>query len=278
VTVDGVPATPSTRLRADDTLQVVQPGDVVEDVVEADEVIPAPPLPPTINVLWHPGVPGKVVHRKGAVSGEIVGQDGQTVPPVPPRPVTEKLVALTFDDGPWPTTPVLLDELKAAQVPAMFCLIGRQLVTARLAAAQRALAEGHHVCNHTIDHDEHLATEPLDKVQLEVDQGDVFIRDRLKVQPTFFRPPGGSNGPMVEQVAAAHGEHVLMRTVDTQDYKTPGVAAIVARAVGGARPGAIILLHDGGGDRAQTYAAVPQIIQQLKALGYTFVMPDQVPG
>src|SRR6202035_3850512 len=90
-------------------------------------------------------------------------------------------------------------------------------------------------------------------------------------RPTLFRPPYGSyNAATMRQLRALHLLMVLW-SADTQDYLQPGVSMIVQRALAGAQPGAILLMHDGGGNRAQTVAALPQIIKQLRAPGYRLV-------
>ncbi len=272
--VNGRPAAAATRLHAGDTLEVSAPEDIIEDVLESGDQ-PPPPEPDVISGLWHPGRVGGRITRKGAVSGEVVAS-GLTRPPLPPVPVTEKLVALTFDDGPWPTTPEVLRILRDKNVKATFCVVTRQLVGPRLATAKAALADGNHLCNHTVNHDEKLPTKPQKTIDDEIIGADAQLRDRLGLHPTYFRPPGGSLGPAVVATARAQGHQVLLWTVDTKDYTKPPPEAIVSTAMSEVKPGAVILMHDGGGDRSHTIAALPILIDQLRAAGYQFVLPDAV--
>ena len=94
--------------------------------------------------------------------------------------------------------------------------------------------------------------------------------------PRLWRPPYGSYNTTT--LAILHRLHMLMVlwTIDTDDYLRPGVAVIVHRALAGARPGAIILMHDAGGDRTQTIAALPQIVHALRARGYRLVTVPQL--
>ena len=99
------------------------------------------------------------------------------------------------------------------------------------------------------------------------------IVDATGEPPAFYRPPGGSLGPAIYDVAAEQDEHVLYWSIDPRDWKAPPADAIVATVVDALGPGGIILLHDGGGNRDATLAALPRIIDAARAQGYTFVAP-----
>jgi peptidoglycan/xylan/chitin deacetylase (PgdA/CDA1 family) len=178
-------------------------------------------------------------------------------------------IALTFDDGPGPYTPEVLDVLERFHVQATFFAIGK-MERYFSASTIRELHDGDVVGDHTQSHpmlaqlsahDQHEELfEPL--VRVELLGGD---------RPTLFRPPYGSyNAATMRQLHALHLLMVLW-SADTQDYLQPGVSTIVRRALAGAQPGSILLMHDGGGNRAQTVAALPQIITQLRARGYRLV-------
>jgi peptidoglycan/xylan/chitin deacetylase (PgdA/CDA1 family) len=276
VLVNGAAGTLESPVAAGANVGIVEPPDVTEDAVEGGDVIPAPPEPEVIHGMWHPGQPGKSVNRKGAVSGEVIAtRDVQA--PVPPVAVTEKLVALTFDDGPWPTTPEILRVLREKNVKATFCVVTRQLKKEGLEYAKGALGEGHKICNHTVDHDQALPSKPQKVVDDEIRGANRQLVERLGFRPFYYRPPGGSLGPNVEATAKDEGQQVLLWTIDTKDYTRPPVPAIVGAVMGNLKPGAIILMHDGGGDRNNTVAALPIVIDQIRAAGYDFIQPEVVP-
>lgn len=273
--LDGQPAGLDAIVTSGATVGVDEPPDIVEDTVEEGDTVPAPPLPEVIDSLWHPGQPGRAISRKGAVSGEIVDQK-ELQAPVPPARVTEKLVALTFDDGPWPTTPEVLRILREKNVKATFCVITRQLKGGGLASAKGALGEGHQICNHTVGHDVKLPTKPQKFIDEQIIGGNAQLQERLGIKPTYYRPPGGSLGANVIATAKAQGQTVMLWSVDTKDYRKPPPEEIIGTVVGQVKPGAIVLMHDGGGDRNNTLAALPVLIDQLRAAGYEFVLPDNV--
>jgi peptidoglycan/xylan/chitin deacetylase (PgdA/CDA1 family) len=93
------------------------------------------------------------------------------------------------------------------------------------------------------------------------------------VSPTLFRLPYGRNSAAAQDVIGRMGLRLLGWNVDPSDYTRPGAQAIASRVNAQARPGGIVLLHDGGGDRSQTLAALPLIIASLRAAGYTFGTP-----
>jgi len=275
LSLDGLPAGPDLPVLAGATIEVFEPLDTIEDAVEGDDVVPAPPMPEVVKALWHPGQPGSAITRKGAVSGEILSQI-QLQAPVGPAPVTEKLVALTFDDGPWPTTPQILRVLQEKNAKATFCVVTRQLRGAGLTSAKNALADGHQLCNHTVSHDQKLPSKPQKTIDDEIIGANNQLQERLGTKPTYYRPPGGNLGPSVIATAKAQGQGVLLWTVDTKDFQKPPPEEIVNRVMGQVQPGGVVLLHDGGGDRGATLAALPVLIDRLRADGYELVLPDAV--
>jgi peptidoglycan/xylan/chitin deacetylase (PgdA/CDA1 family) len=258
------------------SLRIVEAPDEVEGTVDAEGDVPPPPLPDVISELWRPGLPGRGRVARGLRSGEEVART-TIVPGVPPARVTDKEIALTFDDGPWPSTPDVLRILREKQVKATFCMVGYTLEGEGITRAKAVAGEGHTLCNHTVHHDGHLAKKPQAVIDAEIVGGNELLTRRLGVdRPAFYRPPGGSLSPAVTATAKAQHQTVLMWTIDPSDYKKPPATEIVSRVMGALRPGAIILLHDGGGDRAQTLAAIGPIIDQARAQGYVFVTPDKV--
>jgi peptidoglycan-N-acetylglucosamine deacetylase len=174
-------------------------------------------------------------------------------------------VALTFDDGPHPVwTPKILDELRAANVRATFCLVGTQAKRYPELVA-RIVREGHTLCNHSWNHEFNLGKLSEDQIRDNLERTNQAIRQAVPdAKIKFFRHPGGNWTPAAVKVAKELGMVSLHWTVDPRDWERPGAAVIEQRVVENAKPGAIVLLHDGGGDRSATLAACPAIIQSLK--------------
>jgi peptidoglycan/xylan/chitin deacetylase (PgdA/CDA1 family) len=174
-------------------------------------------------------------------------------------------LALTFDDGPGPYTVKLVETLNALHVKATFFAIGEEerYFSAGTLAELRA---GDIIGDHTETH-------PM-MAQLSVhEQHEELFEQILRIQllggptPRLFRPPYGSfDAKTFKQLRVLHLLMVLWSD-DTSDYTKPGVAAIVQRALAGAHPGAIILMHDAGGDRSETIAALPAIVAGLRRKG-----------
>ncbi|HZD66351.1 MAG TPA: polysaccharide deacetylase family protein, partial [Acidimicrobiales bacterium] len=180
------------------------------------------------------------------------------------------------DDGPDPQwTPQILHILQAAHVPATFCIIGKEAAAFPQPVHDEATV-GETLCDHTYSHDENLPIRSSPHIVSEIDRAAQAITSASGgKKPQFYRPPGGFLSPGVIQVANQAGLQALYWTVDTQDWRAPSTSAIVATALT-AGPGAIILMHDGGGDHAHTVAALPQIIAGLRARGYTFTTPAMI--
>lgn len=272
--VDGVEVSPETPLHDPRNVVVIDGTDMIESTVVKDErLIPAPPLPAVEYALWHPGSPGHAHEIVGVVSGEVVSS--RQSPATPPTPVSEKVIGLTFDDGPWPDTPAFLKVLHDEGVRATFCMIGSQ-IPRMIDIVHQVADAGMTVCNHTVDHNMYLDRAPADVVRSDVQGGHDAITAALNKAPVLYRPPGGTLSPEIIAAAGRAGEQVIHWTIDSMDYRKLGADAITQRVVGLAKPGAIVLLHDGGGDRLQTLAALPRIIDMLRAQGYAFATPDTI--
>jgi peptidoglycan-N-acetylglucosamine deacetylase len=183
-------------------------------------------------------------------------------------------VALTFDDGPGPYTPQVLGVLERMHVRATFFVVGRMLRYFG-AATVRAVEDGDVIGDHTETH-------PMLATFSRHDQYEELFEQIARVEllgaprPVLFRPPYGSfNANTFRELRRLHLLMVLW-SVDTDDYAQPGVPVIVQRALEGAQPGAIILMHDAGGAREQTIAALPQIIRGLRQRGYRLVTVPQL--
>jgi peptidoglycan/xylan/chitin deacetylase (PgdA/CDA1 family) len=180
-----------------------------------------------------------------------------------------KDIALTFDDGPGPYTPEILDVLERFHVRATFFAIGK-MERYFSASTIRQIHDGDVIGDHTETHPQ-LATLSAHEQHEQLFEDIVRIELLGGDRPTLFRPPYGSyNATTMREL---HRLHLLMVlwSADTEDYLRPGVPVIVQRALEGAKPGAILLMHDGGGNRAQTVAALPTIITKLRKRGYNLV-------
>lgn len=199
-------------------------------------------------------------------------------------------IALTFDDGPDPEwTPQILDILKAKHVPATFFIIGANAeMSPRL--VQREVAEGHDVGNHTFTHP-NLGDSPPGIVALELNATQRLFEALTGHSMRLFRAPyfGDAEPTTADelvpiQIAQKMGYLSVGLHVDAEDWQRPGVDAIVHNVLGGIettnpdRKGQVVLLHDGGGERSQTIAALPRIIDGLRAQGYDFVTVSALAG
>ncbi|WP_162448755.1 polysaccharide deacetylase family protein [Phytoactinopolyspora mesophila] len=183
-------------------------------------------------------------------------------------------VALTFDDGPHPTyTPQVLDLLAEHEVRAVFCVVGVQ-VRQHPELVRRIVDDGHTLCNHTENHDSELAKRSPEKIDEEIAATAGAIAEAAGDAPVrFFRQPARYVAPEVAPIAEEHGLTLLDWTVDSQDWKRPGASEIVARVADGLQPGAVVLLHDGGGDRSQTVTALDEILVLIEESGYRATVP-----
>ena len=182
-------------------------------------------------------------------------------------------MALTFDDGPSPRyTPAVLSRLGKLHVPATFFVVG-YLADLYPALVRRELRAGMTVGNHSYNHPEVPSFDELPQALME---DEIFLGSqslsRLGVEPRLFRPPGGSWSPAVVRAVESSGERVVLWSVDPADWQT-GVTArqIVQKVLKAVRPGSIVILHDGGGDRAATVAALPGIVRGIRHRGLRLV-------
>jgi peptidoglycan/xylan/chitin deacetylase (PgdA/CDA1 family) len=187
-------------------------------------------------------------------------------------------VSLTFDDGPSAAvTPSVLALLRRSHVHAVFCLIG--LEAARESALVRAeVAAGDQLCDHSRDHNLNMAHLPIWFRRAEVLDGLGQIRQAAPgARVPYYRQPGGLWEPTVVSAASDAGLGVLRWTVDPRDWSRPGTDLIIRRVLAQLQPGAVVLLHDGGGDRRQTLAALGWLLPHLQAAGWRFTLPTLRP-
>ena len=192
-------------------------------------------------------------------------------------PPTAKLY-LTFDDGPDASyTPQILSELKAGGAHATFFVIG-QHATQYPSYVQQEHAAGDEIGDHTWDHPFDLTTLTADQIRQELDSTAVEIASLTGNRPSLWRPPGGKYNDTVVQIASSLGLSMRLWNVSSRDTTNPGVPAIISNVVDRVRGGDIVLLHDGGGDRSQTVAALPTIIDTLRQRGYELDPLDATTG
>jgi peptidoglycan/xylan/chitin deacetylase (PgdA/CDA1 family) len=201
---------------------------------------------------------------KGAVKTRIhpvrrVGCAGVGHGTVHSGPGGHKWVALTFDDGPSIYTDDILRILDHNHVKATFFQIGQQ-VPAYAGLDRKILAHGHELANHSWRH-------AMGPGEGDLRQTSDVIERATGFRPCMFRPPGGYLPSATAAAASALGMVSVIWDVDTRDWTTPGSAAILHVATSGG-PGSIVLMHDGGGDRSQTVAALPAIIHSYRKRGY----------
>ena len=182
----------------------------------------------------------------------------------------EKVIALTIDDGPWPkTTAEMLDILKRNNVKATFFWVGSALQE-NPEIAKRVVAEGHAIGNHTWHHWYRKMDEATAKSEIE--KTNELIYKTTGVKTSFFRPPGGYLNNGLAAYAKSQKNSVVMWSVTSADTDPRAKYQVfVKNVIRDAKPGAIVLMHDGGGNRERTVKALPAIVSGLKQQGYRFV-------
>jgi cellulose synthase/poly-beta-1,6-N-acetylglucosamine synthase-like glycosyltransferase/peptidoglycan/xylan/chitin deacetylase (PgdA/CDA1 family)/spore germination protein YaaH len=196
-----------------------------------------------------------------------------------------KKVAITFDDGPDPKwTPKILEILRRKKAPAAFFVLGTQ-AQHYPDLLERIVREGHEIGNHTYSH-QNLAETSDEQTELELNATTRLIEAVTDRSTALFRPPYNSDGTPTQpgemsalRVARDLGYLTVTQSIDPDDWERPGVEALVSRVrEQRAARGAIILLHDGGGDRSQTVEALPAIIDALRSRGDEIVPLSEIVG
>ena len=192
----------------------------------------------------------------------------------------QKVVALTFDDGPYsPYTEKILAVLKEKNVHATFFIVGENAL-AHPELVREIKADGHLIGTHTQHHKDLLR---LDKKEVhdEMAMGVESLRKITGESPKFIRPPHGFKDYEVIEQAERLGLKVVNWDIIPRDWTNPGTQKIVSRVIENIKPGSVILLHDGDspankGSREQTVQALPEIIDQLRVEGYSFVTVEEL--
>ncbi|GAA3738180.1 hypothetical protein GCM10022225_21410 [Plantactinospora mayteni] len=227
----------------------------------ADGALPAPSGTAT---------PGGTPRPRGAEPDRTRGDGPAQLPPEQDGPYGARIstgarnVALTFDDGPDPRyTPQVLSALREYDVKATFCLVG-QNVQAYPDLVRAIVAEGHTLCNHSWQHDVKLGSRSTATIRADLVRTNEAIRAAVPdARIEYFRQPGGAWTASVVAVARQLGMTSLHWAVDPQDWTRPGAGTIAARVSAGIAPGAIVLLHDSGGNRQGTMIALNWLLPDL---------------
>ncbi|SDK68979.1 polysaccharide deacetylase family protein [Streptomyces indicus] len=219
-----------------------------------------------------PAPTDQVPHRVLGGGPVIDARGGQ----ISTREVPRKKLVLTFDDGPDPTwTPRVLDVLKEHDAHAVFFVTGT-MASRHPDLVRRMVDEGHEVGLHTFNHPD-LSYQSRSRIDWELSQNQLALAGSAGIRTTLFRPPYSSfadafdnkNWPVTEYIGS-RGYITVVNNTDSEDWKRPGADAIIKRATPKGGKGAIVLMHDSGGDRSQTVAALDRFIPQLQDKGYEF--------
>jgi peptidoglycan-N-acetylglucosamine deacetylase len=185
-------------------------------------------------------------------------------------PAGKNEVALTFDDGPSIYTPKVLAILNRYHVHATFFEVGIE-VPGNAPVMNQILASGDEIGDHSLHHEAFPSFSSIATTAARIKAATGF-------QPCLFRPPYGSFNAGTVANARRAGMSTIIWDVDPRDWSTPGTAAIYSRVVSGTHRGSIVLMHDGGGPRGETVAALPRIIRTFKSRGYRVVTVSQLLG
>ncbi|MFD7907039.1 polysaccharide deacetylase family protein [Kitasatospora sp. NPDC059747] len=225
-----------------------------------DSFSPAAPTDP-------PAVPGLPVPSATPVGvrGKPVFKVHDLLPTAP-----SNAVALTIDDGPSRLyTPQVLQLLRKYDIRATFSVVGSE-AHANKDVIRQIAADGHVLANHTMTHPQPFSHRSAAQIRQQLTDTQSVVVDAGAPVPTLFRSPGGDWSPTVFQEAARLGLTPIDWDVDPRDWARPGVNKITEKLLA-AKPGDILLCHDGGGDRSQTLDALRSVLPALKAKGYAFV-------
>lgn len=265
--------------------------DIMEEFTAEESAIPYKVTQAGVGPLHKndvKGADGVMETRTGATSGltakkTLVKATNPVCQKYYPETGNDKVICLTFDDGPYTKyTPQILDILKENDAKATFFVIGEQCEGKAADLIKREAEEGHQICTHSWDHAEgsgqgvNLGYMSKKEQIAEIQKGmDAISKITGQDCSTVIRTPGGNyseeTATYLEPLVSAE----IGWSIDTTDWARPGTDAIYKQMMD-AWPGAIILCHDGGGDRSQTVAALKKALPKLKAKGYRFITVDEM--
>ncbi|MFJ3934053.1 MULTISPECIES: polysaccharide deacetylase family protein [unclassified Streptomyces] len=190
--------------------------------------------------------------------------------------VPDDSIVLTFDDGPDPTwTPKVLDVLKKHRAHAVFFVTGT-MASRHPDLVRRMVDEGHEVGLHTFNHPD-LSLQSKSRIDWELSQNQLALVGAAGIRSSLFRPPYSSFADAMDnaswpvtQYVGTLGYITVVNDTDTEDWRRPGVGEIIRKATPEDGKGAIVLMHDSGGDRSQTVAALDRFLPAMKSEGYRF--------
>ncbi|MFJ4502301.1 bifunctional polysaccharide deacetylase/glycosyltransferase family 2 protein [Streptomyces sp. NPDC088864] len=199
-----------------------------------------------------------------------------TTEPAKSLRIPDHRIVLTFDDGPDPVwTPKVLDELKKYDAHGVFFVTGT-MASRYPGLVERMVEEGHEVGLHTFNHPD-LSYQSTGRIDWELSQNQLVLAGAAGIRTSLFRPPYSSFADAMDnaswpvtQYIGSRGYLTVVNNTDSEDWKRPGVDAIIERATPEHGKGAIILMHDSGGDRSQTVTALGKFLPQMQKQGYAF--------
>ena len=202
--------------------------------------------------------------------------DARAATPAKSLDIPDRRLVLTFDDGPDPEwTPKVLDKLKKYDAHGVFFVTGT-MASRYPALVKRMVDEGHEVGLHTFNHPD-LSYQTSSRIDWELSQNQLALAGAADIRTSLFRPPYSSFADAMDNKSwpvarylGGLGYITVLDTIDSEDWKRPGVAAIVERATPKGDQGSIVLMHDSGGDRSQTVAALDRYLPEMRAKGFTF--------
>lgn len=213
--------------------------------------------------------PGSLFAQQAKQDSAAVANTYRQTPYIVKAGGEKRAVALTFDDGPSEYTPQYLKILAQYGAAATFFTVGGQYQTFA-PSAKAAHADGYVIANHTWTHPQLTGMSQGEQAS-EIDRTSNVMKSSGLPMPQLFRPPYGAYNQ--DTLASLKKQNMLLVLwdVDTLDWSRPGSEAIKSNVFNQVKPGSIILMHDGGGDRSQTLAALPDIIKGLRARGFQLV-------
>ncbi len=273
--VNNVAVSADTPVGPGDVVEISPGGNRIEAVRQAASFI-TPEVATDKGVKRLPwlrasGVGGIKYVWRGRASGKIAGIQLAALSPVHGgAPGRRKRLALTFDDGPNTRyTPKILEVLAKHNAHATFFVLG-VWAPKYPEVLRQTVAGGHEFGCHSWSHPDFTKLSEA-AMRREIERWEAVVEPVMEGRARYFRPPYGAVNSRVRRVVNSMGYTVAMWSGDTSDWRRPGSNAIYRRAMSAARDGAIILMHDGGGPREQTVAAVKRMVPDLQARGYRLV-------
>jgi cellulose synthase/poly-beta-1,6-N-acetylglucosamine synthase-like glycosyltransferase/peptidoglycan/xylan/chitin deacetylase (PgdA/CDA1 family) len=231
----------------------------------------------TEHTIGDSGTPVRTPHGSVAIPPRATlmtaDGDGELVPRDVP---VGRQIALTFDDGPDPRwTPEIAETLKRLHVPATFFVVGEHVIEHPGVVADLH-RQGFEIGNHTFSHADLSTGGALRRLQVSLTES--AVSGAAAIRPRFLRPPYSATPDTVDEEAesafadaAGQGYVIALANFDSEDWRHPGVDEIVSNATPPRNKGGVVLMHDGGGDRSDTVAALERLVPLLRERGFSFV-------